>query len=87
MYSSPFVTLQNRRFLQSILVTAVCLSVCLSVRQFAIYRPYHWTDRPDFLTYDVFWFKDDPFFFFLKSDKSQGQGHHFCENHIMGHNF
>ena len=25
--------------------------------------------------------------FFFKSDKVQGQGHHFCENHIMGHNF
>ena len=31
MYSPLFVTLQNRRFLQSILVTAVCLSVCLFV--------------------------------------------------------
>ena len=32
VYWSPrFVTLQNRRFLQSILVTTVCLSVCLSV--------------------------------------------------------
>ena len=73
VYWSPrFVTLQNRRFLQSILVTAVCLSVCLSVclfvclsvRQFAIYRPYHWIDRPDFFTYDVLWFKYDTNFFF-----------------------
>ena len=108
VYWSPrsvclFVTLQNRRFLQSILVTAVCLSVCLCVclsvclcvclsvclfvRLFAMYRPHHWTDLPDFLTCDVFWFKYDPDLFFLKSDKSQGQGHHFCENHLMGHNF
>ena len=26
-------------------------------------------------------------FFFWKSDKGQGQGHHFCEKQIMGHNF
>ena len=26
-------------------------------------------------------------FFFWKSDKAQGQGHHFCENQIIGHNF
>ena len=25
--------------------------------------------------------------FFWKSDEGQGQGHHFCENQIMGHNF
>ena len=29
--NTAFITLQNRRFLQSILVTAVCLSVCLRV--------------------------------------------------------
>ena len=45
------ITLQNRRFLQSILVTAVCLSV----RHFAMYRPQYWSDRPDFLTADAFW--------------------------------
>ena len=66
---------------------SVCLSVCLFVCQFAMYRPHHWSDRPDILTDDVFWTKDYGQFFFWKSDKGQGQGHHFCENQIMGHNF
>ena len=83
-------------FSQSILVTAVCLfvclSVCLSVCLFVclltMYRPHRWSDRPEILIEDVFWTKDyAATFFFWKSDKRQGQGHHFCENQIMGHNF
>ena len=59
VYWSPrFVTLQNRRFLQSILVTAVCLSAAF-VRLFAMYRPHYWSDRSDFVPADVFWSHDD----------------------------
>ena len=85
-----FVTLRNLRFSQSILVTAVCLFVslfvCLSVCRFAMYRPHRWSDHPEILIDDVFWTKDHGQFFW-KSDKRQGQGHHFCVNQIMGHNF
>ena len=59
------------------------LFVCLS----AMYRLHRWSDRPEILTDDVFCTKDYGQFFFWKSDIGQGQGHHFCENHIMGHNF
>ena len=65
---------------------SVCLFARLSVCLFAMYRPHRWSDRPDFLTADVFWSKDDPYTFFLKSDEGQGQGQHFCEKQIMGHN-
>ena len=65
----------------------VCLSACLSVCLFAMYRSHHWTDRPDVLTVDVFWFKDNSNYCFVKSNKGHGQGHHFFENQIMGHSF
>ena len=66
MYSSPFVTLQNRRFLQSILVTAVCLSVCLFVclsvclfvRLFARDRSNHRSNLSEKFTADIFSSKD-----------------------------
>ena len=75
VYWSPrFITLQNRRFLQSILGTAVCYfakssifqnmlvtAVCLSVSKFCLrtmYRPQYWSDRSDFVPADVFWSKD-----------------------------
>ena len=65
MYSPLFVTLQNRRFLQSILVTAVCLSPAF-VRLFAMYRPQYWSDRSDFVPADVFWSHDDGKMFWSK---------------------
>ena len=48
-------------------VTAVCLFVCMYVCISDIClrrmdRPHRWFDRPDFLTADVFWSKDDPNF-------------------------
>ena len=65
----------------------VCLYVCLFVRPFAMYRPHRWSDCPDCVTVDVSRSWDVLAFLFWKSDKAQGQGHHFCENQIMGHNF
>ena len=64
----------------------VCLSVCLSVFKGSTGR----TACPIVLIFfpkDVFWTRDNAELFFFKSDKSQGQGHHFCEKQIMGHNF
>ena len=52
-----------------------------------MYRPHHWFNLSEILTADVLSSKDPGNFFGWKSDKDQGQGHHFCKNHIMGHNF
>ena len=63
-------------------------SVCLSVRLLTMYRSHRWSDRPDFLTVDVWQLMTKDYgIFFWKSDNGQGQGHHFCENQIMGHIF
>ena len=65
----------------------VCVSACLSVRLQMLYRPHRLSDRPDFVCkrclLDT---RQCRTYFFWKSDKGQGQGHHFCENQIMGHN-
>ena len=87
LFVCEFVTLRNLRFSHSILVTAglfVGLYVCLS-----------WKDVQATPLVRSSWFiwqlmYSGPrtilmFFFILKSDN--GQGHHFCENHIMGHYF
>ena len=66
---------------------SVCLSVCLSVRNCTMYRPHHWLNLSEILTADVLSSKDPGKIFWWKSDKDQGQGHHFCKNHIMCHNF
>ena len=52
-----------------------------------MYRPHHWLNLSEILTADLFSSKDPGKIFGWKSDKDQGQGHHFCKYHIMGHNF
>ena len=59
---------------------SVCLPACLSVCLSVCSRCTGHTTGPIVL---MFWHM------MYSSSKtiSQGQGHHFCENHIMGHNF
>ena len=52
-----------------------------------MYRPHHWLNLSEILTADVLRSKDPGQIFGWKSDKDQGQGHHFCKYHIMGHYF
>ena len=64
----------------------VCKFVCLSVFKRSTGR----TACPMvliFLAEDVFRTRDNAELFFWQSDEGQGQGHHFCEKQIMGHNF
>ena len=42
------ITFRNLRFSKSMLVTAVCMFVCLSVCLQRLYRPHRLSDRPDF---------------------------------------
>ena len=89
---AAFITFRNLRFSKSILVTAVCLfvvSVCLSVCLSSnALQAARLSDRPDFFFQKMSsGHATMQNFFFWKSDKRQGQGHHFCEKQIMGHNY
>ena len=92
---AAFITLRKilKKFSQSILVTAVCLSVCLSVCLFVCLSSKALQAARSVRSSWFFFQKMSSGhatmqnFFFWKSDEGQGQGHHFCENQIMGHNF
>ena len=70
---------------------SVCLSVCLFVCCLSVFKGS--TGRTECPIVLIFLQKMSSGhatmqnFFFWKSDEGQGQGHHFCENQIMGHNF
>ena len=90
---AAFITLRNLRFSQSILVTAVCVCVCVRVC-LSVCPSSKALQAVPIVRSSWFYLQKMSsghatmqHFFFWKSDEGQGQGHHFCEKQIMGHNF